>query len=83
MSCRNSKVLWLLNYEGKHITLGQTLNEVTDGLTYFIHEHKALQRKTKAQYRQRTWTSEKQKGEEPEMNLLKSKSEYEICQFCC
>jgi hypothetical protein len=33
LSYRNFKVLWLLNYEGKHITLGQTLNEVTDDLT--------------------------------------------------
>jgi hypothetical protein len=27
------------------------------------------------------WTPEKQKGEEVEMNFLKSKSEYEILQF--
>jgi len=38
LSCRNFKVLWLLNYEGKHVTLGQTLNEVTDDLTCFIRE---------------------------------------------
>jgi hypothetical protein len=30
---------------------------------------------------QRIWTPKKQKREEPEMNFLKSKSEYEICQF--
>ena len=59
--CRNSKVMWLLNYKGKHITLGQTLNEVTDGLPCFIHEQEALQTETKTKTGQRILDSRKTK----------------------